>query len=84
VKDGNFTKLNSRIKKGRYKMKDDLKGKAAIVTGASRGIGKALACTAAGLGINLTIAARQEGPLKETADEIAKNIMWKFCRLPAT
>ncbi|MDD5595148.1 MAG: SDR family NAD(P)-dependent oxidoreductase [Candidatus Omnitrophica bacterium] len=50
----------------------DLKGKTAIVTGASRGIGKALACTAASLGINLSIAARQEGPLKETADEIAK------------
>jgi len=50
----------------------DLKGKSAIITGASRGIGKALACTAASLGINLTIAARQEGPLKETADEIAK------------
>lgn len=50
----------------------DLKGKTAIVTGASRGIGKALASTAAGLGVNLVIAARQEGPLKETADEIAK------------
>jgi len=53
-------------------MNTDLKGKTAIVTGASRGIGKALACAAASLGINLTIAARQEGPLKETADEIAK------------
>ena len=50
----------------------DLKGKAAIVTGASRGIGKALACTAASLGINLTVAARAEGPLKETAEEIRK------------
>lgn len=50
----------------------DLKGRVAIVTGASRGIGKALASTAASLGINLSIAARQEGPLKETADEIAK------------
>ena len=50
----------------------ELKGKVAIVTGASRGIGKALACTAASLGINLAIAARQEGPLKETAEEIAK------------
>ncbi len=50
----------------------NLKGKVAIVTGASRGIGKALACTAASLGINLTIAARQEAPLKETADEISK------------
>jgi len=50
----------------------DLKGKTAIVTGASRGIGKALASTAASLGINLSIAARNEGPLKETAAEIAK------------
>lgn len=48
----------------------DLKGKTAIVTGASRGIGKALACTAASLGINLTLAARNEGPLQETAQEI--------------
>lgn len=48
----------------------DLKGKAAIVTGASRGIGKALASTAASLGVNITIAARNEAPLKETADEI--------------
>jgi len=50
----------------------DLKGKVAIVTGASRGIGKALASTAASLGINLTIAARQFAQLKETAEEIAK------------
>jgi short-subunit dehydrogenase len=50
----------------------DLRGRVAIVTGASRGIGKSLASTAASLGINLVIAARQEGPLKETADEIAK------------
>lgn len=50
----------------------DLKGRVAIVTGASRGIGKALASVAAGLGINLAIAARQEGPLKETAGEIAQ------------
>ena len=50
----------------------NLIGKTAIVTGASRGIGKALASTAASLGINLTIGSRGEGPLKETADEITK------------
>ncbi len=50
----------------------ELKGKTAIITGASRGIGKAIASTCAGLGINLTLAARQEGPLKETAEEISK------------
>ena len=43
-------------------MSEELKGKVAIVTGASRGIGKALASTAASLGINLAIAARGEGP----------------------
>lgn len=53
-------------------MSVNLKGKTAIVTGASRGIGKALASTAASLGINLTIAARNQGPLKETAQELAR------------
>jgi len=49
-----------------------VRGKTAIVTGASRGIGKALAATCADLGANVVIAARTEGPLKETADEIRK------------
>lgn len=59
----------------------NLRGKTAIVTGASRGIGKALAATAASLGVNLTIAARQEGPLKEAAEELAKK--YKVEVLPA-
>ncbi len=53
-------------------MKANLKGKNAIITGASRGIGKALACVVASLGVNVTIAARGEGPLKEVAEEIKK------------
>jgi short-subunit dehydrogenase len=53
-------------------MSQEVKGKTAIVTGASRGIGKALAATAAGLGVNLVIGARNFDPLKETAEEIAK------------
>jgi len=47
-----------------------LKGKNAIVTGASRGIGKAIAMTLAKQGINVVIAARSQGPLDETAKEI--------------
>jgi 3-oxoacyl-[acyl-carrier protein] reductase len=61
---------------------NDLKGKSAIITGASRGIGKAIASTVASLGINLTIAARQEGPLKETADELAKKYKVKVLATP--
>jgi 3-oxoacyl-[acyl-carrier protein] reductase len=61
---------------------NDLKSKTAIVTGASRGIGKALACTAAELGINLVIAARAETPLKETADEIAKKYKVQVLAVP--
>ena len=63
-------------------MSQELKGRVAIVTGASRGIGKALACTAAGLGINLAIAARGEGALKETADEIAKKYKVEVLPIP--
>lgn len=63
-------------------MSTDLKGKVAILTGASRGIGKALACTAASLGINLSLAARGEGPLKETADEIREKYKVEVLAVP--
>lgn len=63
-------------------MSQELKGKVAIVTGASRGIGKALASTAASLGINLVIASRGEGPLEETAQEIAKKYKVEVLAVP--
>ncbi len=49
-----------------------LKGKTAIITGASRGIGKAIALKLAENGINLTLAARTQATLDETVNEIKK------------
>lgn len=60
----------------------DLKGKVAIITGASRGIGKAIAKTCAGLSINLSMASRQERPLKETAEEIHKKYKVEVLTVP--
>jgi short-subunit dehydrogenase len=54
-----------------------VKGQTAIITGASRGIGKALASTVAGLGANVAIAARQVEPLIETANELKKKYKTK-------
>jgi len=47
-----------------------LKGKVAIVTGASRGIGRSIALTLAGEGAKLCICARNEEPLKAAAVEV--------------
>ncbi len=61
---------------------NELKGKTAIVTGASRGIGQAIASTAASLGINLIIAARQKGPLEETAAELREKYHVEVLAVP--
>jgi 3-oxoacyl-[acyl-carrier protein] reductase len=53
-------------------MKLGLKGKNAIVTGASRGIGKSIALILAEEGVNVAICARGEKALKVTENEIAK------------
>jgi NAD(P)-dependent dehydrogenase (short-subunit alcohol dehydrogenase family) len=49
-----------------------LTGKRAVVTGGSRGIGKAIARQLAREGADVAIGARSVGPLEETAQEIAR------------
>jgi len=49
-----------------------LKGKTAIVGGSSQGLGKAVAFALAREKVNVTLCARNETPLKETAEEIER------------
>jgi NAD(P)-dependent dehydrogenase (short-subunit alcohol dehydrogenase family) len=49
-----------------------LKGKVAIVTGAGRGIGKAIALTLAEAGADIIVAARTTEQIERTAEEIRK------------
>jgi 3-oxoacyl-[acyl-carrier protein] reductase len=48
----------------------ELKNKVAIITGASKGIGRTLAIELAKKGVHVAISARSENLLKEVADEI--------------
>lgn len=60
----------------------DLKGKNAIITGASKGIGKAVAMRLAENGVNLALAARTKATLDETAAEIKKKTGVKVIGIP--
>ncbi|MEX2092029.1 MAG: 3-oxoacyl-[acyl-carrier-protein] reductase [Pirellulales bacterium] len=53
------------------RIKVDLSGRTAIVTGASRGIGKAIALALAASGAKVACVARSADKLKETVDEVA-------------
>jgi NAD(P)-dependent dehydrogenase (short-subunit alcohol dehydrogenase family) len=48
----------------------DLRGKSALVTGASRGLGRSLAFELARRGARLVLVARSAGPLQRVAEEI--------------
>lgn len=51
---------------------EQIKGKIALVTGAGKGIGKAVALALASEGVHLALIARTESDLKAVAEEVAK------------
>jgi 3-oxoacyl-[acyl-carrier protein] reductase len=66
-----------------YSMDLRLKGKAALVTGASEGIGTAIARKLADEGVRVAICARTESKLKEAAAEIARATGVEVVPIPA-
>ena len=65
-------------------MGPQLDGKAALVTGASAGIGRNVAEHLAAEGANVAITARTAAPLEVTAREIQAALCGRYCRWPAT
>ena len=61
----------------------NLKGKNAVITGASKGIGKAIALKLAQQGVNVMLAARTQETLDEAVAEIQKKTGVKALGVPA-
>src|ERR1700744_771096 len=72
-----------RVDRGDAAMDLGMTGKKAIVTGASEGIGKAIALSFAREGVDVAICARRKEPLEQTAAEIAKETGRKIVPIPA-
>ena len=51
----------------------DLTGRRALITGASRGIGRAIATHFSQLGATTVLAARSEGAIRQLADELGNS-----------
>ena len=60
-----------------------LKGKTALVTGGSEGIGRAIAAVLASEGVDVAICARRREPLEATAKELTKATGRKIVAIPA-
>src|SRR5262245_36406990 len=60
-----------------------LKGKTALVTGGSEGIGKGITLALAKEGVDVAICARRKEPLEETAKAIAKETGRKIVAITA-
>jgi NAD(P)-dependent dehydrogenase (short-subunit alcohol dehydrogenase family) len=60
-----------------------MNGKMALVTGASAGIGKAIAFALAREGVDVAICARRKGPLDSAAADIARATNRKIVPIPA-
>ena len=60
----------------------NLKNKVAIVTGASFGLGKAIALSLANEGVNVEISSRNQNTLNETALEIEFETKSKILPVP--
>ena len=60
-----------------------MNGKAALVTGASAGIGKAIAFALAREGVDVAICARRKEPLEAAAEQIPRETNRKIVAIPA-
>ncbi|MGB0748402.1 MAG: SDR family NAD(P)-dependent oxidoreductase [Magnetospiraceae bacterium] len=62
--------IPGKVNESESALMDELQGQAAIVTGASRGIGAATARDLAARGVAVLLASRSQGAIEELADEI--------------
>src|SRR5438552_15039742 len=60
-----------------------MNGRTALVTGASAGIGKAIAFALAREGVDVAICARRKEPLEAAASQIARETNRKIVAIPA-